>query len=49
MGQAVKPLLDWAVSPTGGNSASFLRQINFEPLPATVAKESDNLISKIGS
>ena len=49
VGQAVKSLLDWAVSPTGGNSASFLRQINFEPLPATVAKESDNLISKIGS
>jgi len=47
--RAVKSFLAWAVSPTGGNSASYLRQVNFEPLPATVAKESDNLISKIGS
>jgi len=49
VGQAVKSFLDWAVSPTGGNSASYLRQVNFESLPAAVAKESDNLISKIGS
>ena len=48
VGQAVKSFLDWAVSPTGGNSTSFLGKVNFEPLPATVAKESDNLISKIG-
>jgi phosphate transport system substrate-binding protein len=47
VGQAVKSFLDWAVSSTGGNSASFLRQVNFQPLPAAVAKQSDNLISKI--
>jgi len=47
--QAVKSFLDWAVSPTGGNSAGYLRQVNFQPLPGAVAKESDNLISKIGS
>jgi len=47
VGQAVKSFLDWAVSLTGGNSASFLRQVNFQPLPAAVAKQSDNLISKI--
>jgi len=47
--QAVKSFLDWAVSPAGGNSESYLRQVNFQSLPAAVAKMSDNLISKIGS
>jgi hypothetical protein len=45
----VKSFLGWAVSSTGGNSASYLGQVNFQALPPAVAKEPDNLISKIGS
>ena len=44
---AVKAFLDWAVSPSGGNSASYLGQVGFEPLPAPVTKLSDDLIAKI--
>jgi phosphate transport system substrate-binding protein len=47
--QAVKSFLGWAVSLTGGNSASYLGQVNFQALPPSVVKQSDNLISKIGS
>jgi phosphate transport system substrate-binding protein len=47
--QAVKSFLGWAVSRSGGNSANYLGQVNFQALPPSVAKESDNLISKIAS
>ena len=47
--QAVKSFLSWAVSRTGGNSASYLGQVNFQALPPSVVDKSDNLISKISS
>ncbi len=46
--QAVKSFLQWAVEPSGGNSAMYLSAVNFQPLPASVVKLSDNLITKIG-
>jgi phosphate transport system substrate-binding protein len=44
---AVKGFLEWAVSPSGGNSAMYLGQVGFQPLPAPVLKLSDALITKI--
>lgn len=32
---AIKQFLTWAVSPQGGNSLTFLKQVNFLPLPAS--------------
>jgi phosphate transport system substrate-binding protein len=46
--QTVKSFLEWAVAPSGGNSATYLGAVNFQPLPVSVAKLSDNLVSKVG-
>jgi phosphate transport system substrate-binding protein len=44
---ALRHLLDWAVSPTGGNSAEYLDQVRFVPLPATIAALSKAQIAKL--
>jgi len=44
---ALRNLLDWAVSPTGGNSAKYLDQVRFVPLPAKIAALSKAQIAKI--
>ncbi len=46
--QAVGSFLKWVVAPSGGNSATYLGPVNFQPLPTSVMKLSDKLISKIG-
>ncbi len=45
--QAERSLLDWAISPTGGNAASYLDQVGFEPLPGAVAEQSAAQINRI--
>jgi phosphate transport system substrate-binding protein len=45
--QAVKAFLAWAVDPKHGAASSFLNQVNFQPLPASVADLSLAQIAKI--
>lgn len=47
--QAVRAVLAWAVDPTGGNAPTFLDQVGFVALPASVQQISANLISKVTS
>ncbi len=47
--QAVKAFLDWAIASTGGNAASFLDQVHFQPLPGSVVALSQAQIASIGS
>ncbi len=47
--QAIKSVLAWALDPQYGNSASYLNQVNFQPLPSGVAQLSLAQIAKIGS
>jgi phosphate transport system substrate-binding protein len=42
----IKAFLHWAI--TTGNSAQYLGQVRFEPLPATVVSLSDDQIARIG-
>jgi phosphate transport system substrate-binding protein len=42
----IKAFLHWAI--TTGNSARYLDQVRFEPLPATVVSLSDDQIARIG-
>jgi phosphate transport system substrate-binding protein len=44
---AIKALLSWIISPTGGSGASFLTPVNFNPLPAGAVSVATSLISKI--
>ena len=44
---ALRKLFTWAISPRGGNAPSFMRQVNFVPLPAPVAKLSAAQIAEI--
>jgi phosphate transport system substrate-binding protein len=43
----VRSVLEWAVNLTDGNSASYLAQVNFQPLPAAIIAESLKQIKKI--
>jgi phosphate transport system substrate-binding protein len=43
----LKGFLRWAVSGKGGNAETFLKQVSFVPLPASVRKLSDAQISRI--
>jgi phosphate transport system substrate-binding protein len=43
-----RAFLTWAISPSGGNATSFLRPVNFQPLPAPVRSRSAAQIAKIG-
>ncbi|HUB13691.1 MAG TPA: phosphate ABC transporter substrate-binding protein PstS [Acetobacteraceae bacterium] len=45
--QDLKTFLDWALRGTGGNAASFMQQVSFVPLPASVRKLSNAQIAKI--
>jgi phosphate transport system substrate-binding protein len=45
----VKLFLDWAISPNGGQSNSFLDQVHFIGLPASVVNLSKEQVAEIGS
>ncbi len=45
--QAVRSLLEWAISPKFGNQMKFLNQVNFLPLPAKVVAQSYKQIKSI--
>ena len=45
--QAIRALLTWAIDPAHGNAASYLSQVNFQPLPQSVASLSLAQIAKI--
>lgn len=47
MGKELKTLFNWAISPKGGNSPSFLSQVGFVSLPASVRALSERQIAKI--
>jgi phosphate transport system substrate-binding protein len=44
---AMRSVLRWAISPTGGNASSFLDKVHFLPLPDSVAPLSQAQINKI--
>ncbi len=44
---ALRKLLTWAISPTGGNAPKFMEKVHFIPLPAPVVKLSEVQIAKI--
>ena len=43
----IRSVLEWAVNPKLGNSPTYLSQVNFQPLPATVEANSIKQILKI--
>ena len=43
----IRSVLEWAVNPKDGNSPSYLRQVNFQPLPAKVEAQSIKQILSI--
>jgi phosphate transport system substrate-binding protein len=45
--QALRSLLEWIISPAGGNDAKFLDPVQFQPLPGPVATASDHQIKGI--
>ncbi|HLG67290.1 MAG TPA: phosphate ABC transporter substrate-binding protein PstS [Acidimicrobiales bacterium] len=45
--KAVRSLLEWAINPKFGNSAQYLSQVSFQPLPPKVVKQSLKQIQKI--
>jgi phosphate transport system substrate-binding protein len=45
--KAIRSLLQWAVSPTYGNSSQYLNQVSFQPLPAKVIAQSTKQIASI--
>lgn len=45
--QAIRSVLEWAISPAEGNKSSFLNAVLFEPLPAKVTAQSVKQIKKI--
>ncbi|MDQ0191010.1 phosphate ABC transporter substrate-binding protein PstS [Alicyclobacillus cycloheptanicus] len=46
---ALKKFLDWAISPTGGNTSKYLSPVHFLPLPSKIETLSQAQIDKIGS
>jgi len=44
---AIRSLLEWSIDPTKGNSAQYLSQVSFQPLPATVIAQSQKQIATI--
>jgi phosphate transport system substrate-binding protein len=47
MALALRTLLTWAVTPTGGNAPYFLGPVNFVPLPTAIEQLSLNQIAEI--
>lgn len=45
---ALKKFLDWAISPTGGNTATYMSAVHFLALPSSIEKLSQAQINKIG-
>ncbi len=45
--QAIRALCAWAIDPQYGNTASYIDQVNFQPLPSSVATLSLAQIAKI--
>ena len=45
--KAIRSVLEWANSANGGNTVSYMAQVNFEPLPAKVRVQSQKQILKI--
>jgi phosphate transport system substrate-binding protein len=43
----IRSVLEWIVNSKDGNSPSYLNQVNFQPLPASVVKASLKQIAKI--
>jgi phosphate transport system substrate-binding protein len=46
-GKAIRSVLEWAINKNDGNSATYLNQVNFQPLPAKVTAQSLAQIKKI--
>ena len=44
---ALRNFFTWAISPSGGNAGNFMKEVNFVPLPAPVAKLSAAQIAEI--
>lgn len=45
--QAIRTFLSWAISPTGGNSPTYLAKEHFQPLPTSVVPAVQAAIAKI--
>ena len=45
--QAVRSVLSWIISPSHGNSQTYLAPVNFIPLPSATAQASANQIAQI--
>jgi phosphate transport system substrate-binding protein len=45
--KAVRSLLEWAIDPKGGNSATYMSQVGFRPLPTKVVAQSVKQIKSI--
>ena len=45
--KAVRSVLQWAINPKYGNSATYLSQVNFQALPTKVAQSSFKQIAKV--
>jgi phosphate transport system substrate-binding protein len=43
----IRSVLEWAINPADGNDSSYLAQVNFQPLPATVEKQALKQIATI--
>jgi len=43
----IRSVLEWAINPADGNAPSYLDQVNFQPLPAAVEKQSLKQIATI--
>jgi len=45
--KTVRSFLEWAINPKDGNSANYLSQVNFHPLPTKVADNSFTQIQEV--
>jgi phosphate transport system substrate-binding protein len=43
----IRSVLEWAINASDGNNLSYLSQVDFQPLPSSVAKQSLKQIKKI--
>jgi phosphate transport system substrate-binding protein len=45
--KSIRSVLEWAINAKDGNDATYLAQVNFQPLPSSVATQSLKQIKKI--
>ncbi len=45
--KAIRSVLEWAINKNYGNSADYLAQVNFQPLPSKVEAQSVKQILSI--